>query len=284
MQRGPYQRDRRHLDEPRACGPLSSAGMGDLGREPRPKTSRARGVRSLAAALVVAAAAMLALAWHDVLPGGWRLRGYVRPHWEREAAERAVHRAARLAEFAREPVQRGAVVFLGSSTIERLPLDTAFPGVRCVDRGIGNETLPELLARVPSSLPPEPKAVVVYAGSVDVRWLARPPEEVAKHAEALLDLLAEHAPLASIAWIGVLPDRTQEPGAAARVAALNESLAKLVGRRGGTFVATNRPPLVDDLGRLDGDHSQDDLHLSERGYDVLAAWLRAAFAPLAGGG
>ncbi len=26
-----------------------------------------------------------------------------------------------------------------------------------------------------------------------------------------------------------------------------------------------------DLGRLDGDHSQDDLHLSQRGYDVLAA-------------
>jgi lysophospholipase L1-like esterase len=257
--------------------------MGHAGTRPRRSKSRTHRWATFGAALACGVLATLTLAWHDVLPGGWRLRGYVRPHWEREAAERAAHRAARLAEFAREPVQRDAVVFLGSSTIERFPLATAFPGVTCVDRGIGYESLAELLTRVATSLPPEPKAVVVYTGSVDVRWLARPAEEVARNAEALLDLLAEHVPRARVAWIGVLPDRTQEPRAAARVTALNTMLAELLARRGDTFVPTHRAPLVDVEGRLAHDHSADELHLSERGYAVLAAWLREVFTPLGGG-
>jgi len=257
--------------------------MSDDGTRPRPRRRRARRLASLAGALVALATVALALAWHDVLPGGWRLRGYVRPHWEREAAERATHRAARLAKFAREPIQRGAVVFIGSSTIERFDLAAAFPGVPCVNRGIGDELLGELRSRAASTLPPEPRAIVVYAGSVDVRRTARSAELIAQDAEGLLDLLAARAPGVPIAWIGVLPDRAHAPDVAARVSALNGQLAALVARRGGTFVATHRPPLVDGSGRLARDHSVDDLHLSERGYTVLAAWIREAFAPLAGG-
>jgi lysophospholipase L1-like esterase len=248
----------------------------------RPLRGRARRSASVAAALVTGAAATLALAWFDVLPGGWRLRGYVRPHWQREADERAAHRAARLAEFAEEPVQRGAVAFLGSSTIERFPLDELFPGVRCVDRGIGDESLAELLTRLDRSLPPEPAAIVVYSGAADVRRLARPADEVAREASVLLDALGGLAPGVPVVWIGVLPDRTQEPGVAARVRALNAALEVLVEQRGGTFVATHRAPLIDAEGRLDRAHSSDELHLDERGYAALAGWLRAATPHLSG--
>ncbi|MEZ6021672.1 MAG: hypothetical protein R3F17_16760 [Planctomycetota bacterium] len=43
----------------------------------------------------------LGLAWIDVLPGGWTLRGWVIPHAQREERLRLQHREQRLAEFRR---------------------------------------------------------------------------------------------------------------------------------------------------------------------------------------
>ena len=67
---------------------------------------------------------LLALAWIDVLPGGWRLRGWVTPHPVREAREQAERSAHRLLEFREEnaTAPAGTTVWLGSSTIERFPL------------------------------------------------------------------------------------------------------------------------------------------------------------------
>ncbi|MEZ6014622.1 MAG: GDSL-type esterase/lipase family protein [Planctomycetota bacterium] len=241
--------------------------------------TRSRVLQRSAAALALAAGA-LALAWHDVLPGGWTLRGLVRPHAEREAEARAAHRSLRLAEFEREALAPSAVVFLGSSTIERFPLAEAFPGATTLNRGIGDEPLAQLIERIPRALPEAPRAWVVYAGSVDVRRLARPADAVARDAALLLDALAERAPSAPVVWLGVLPDRTMAPDVASRVAALNAALEALVTARGGVFVDTHRPPLVNAAGALPIAASVDELHLSEAGYAALARWLGDAVPAL----
>lgn len=243
--------------------------------------ARTRALAAAAAALSGLGLLALALAWHDVLPGGWRLRGFVKPHAVRDAEARAAHRAARLALFRSEPAAApGAIVFLGSSTIERFPLREAFPGLHTLNRGIGDEPLAELCARLAVGLPPDPGAFVVYGGSVDARRLGRSAEEVAAEAERVLDALAARAPGAPIAWIGVLPDRTMSADVAARVSACNAALAALSARRGHTFVPTHRAPLVDAAGRLSAAASVDELHLSQDGYEALAGFLREAFPPL----
>ncbi len=218
----------------------------------------------------------LALAWYDVLPGGWRLRGWVQPHEQARAREQARYSAQRVALFAAEngQVAAGAVVFLGSSTIERFPLEELFPAALCLDRGIGSETATELLARLDASLPSAPPAAaVLYVGSMDFRHLGRPPRRVADLAAAVItDLRRRFADL-PIALVGILPEREMPPEMTERLAATNAALAELCAATGCAFVPTDRPPISAAGGSLAPECAADDLHLNDAGYRALARWL-----------
>jgi lysophospholipase L1-like esterase len=232
--------------------------------------------RRAALALVVFVAAGLALAWIDVLPGGWTLRGWVTPHAVRHAREHAAHRARRLAAFEAERAgaPEGAVVFLGSSTIERFPLAERFPGVPCLDRGIGEESLPALLDRLERSLPAAaPAGAVLYLGSIDFRVEGRATARIAALAELALRFLREGRPDLPLAVIGILPERDMPPAMVERLAATNASLAALCERAGVAFVRTDRPPVTGPDGSLVPASAADRLHLNGAGYRALARWL-----------
>lgn len=231
----------------------------------------------LAAAALLGCAAVYAIAaWYHGVPGGWTLRGWVVPHALREARAQAARSAARLATFAREnpAAPEGAVLFLGSSTIEYFPLDELFAGVPCLNRGIGNESAAELLARLEASLPQRPPAgAVLYAASIDFRRLGAAPEEVAARAWAVVRALRERYPDLPVALVGLLSERDFPPGEVARLARTNAALAELASRRELAFVRTDRPPVTLPDGTLAPDASADRLHLNERGYRALAGWI-----------
>ncbi len=240
---------------------------------------------AVVAALLVAALVVLVLVWNDVLPGGWTLRGWVEPHAERAAREQRERSAARLALFRREnpAVPAGAVVFVGSSTIERWPLETSFPAATCVDRGIGNESSAELLERLAGSLPAaRPAGFVVYAASIDFRRENAPPDAVAARVGRVLDALAAaHAGVPTL-LLGLQSERDAPPGFVERLRRTDAALRALARARGVAFLETARPPLVDPQGRLTVACSADDLHLNARGYAVLTDWILAEGGPLAG--
>ena len=228
---------------------------------------------------------VLALAWIDVLPGGWTLRGWVTPHAVREARERAAHAAARREDFARERAgaPAGTVVFLGSSTMERFPLAEHFPGVRCLNRGIGSEPLPELLDRLEESLPrAAPAGAVLYMGSVDLRYRGRDAERIATLAALVVEWLREGRPELPLAVIGILPEREATPEDVERLAAANAALATLCASADAAFVPTDRPPLTLRDGSLALEYSVDRLHLNDEGYRVLAGWLLSEGGPVGG--
>ena len=236
--------------------------------------------RTLALLSIPMAAVLLvgSLAWYDLLPGGWRLRGWVVPHAERSAREQREHSRARLEAFARENpgVPAGAVVFLGSSTIERFPLEEAFPGAPCVDRGIGNETATELLARLEASRPTAPAGgFVLYAGSLDFRREGAPAAVVRDRVARLLDRLQALQPDRPAALIGLLSERGADAGFVGRWRAVNRALEVLCRERGVAFVTTDRPPLTSPTGSLSEALSDDRLHLDRQGYRQLARWLLA---------
>lgn len=234
-------------------------------------------LRRVLLALPFAAATVLVLSWTHVLPGGSRMRAWLMPHAVREARDIEEHAARRRLAFAAEaPPPAGAVVFLGSSTIERFPLAASFPGVPCVDRGIGNESLPRLLERLDASLPAaRPAAAVLYLGSIDFRVHGRAPARIADLAGLAVRWIRErHADL-PVALIGILPERDMPPEMVARLAETNAALAALCATRGYAFVATDVAPITAADGSLEPALAADRLHLNEAGYAALAARLRA---------
>jgi lysophospholipase L1-like esterase len=179
------------------------------------------------------------------------------------------------------PVEPGAVIFLGSSTIARLPLDL-FPTVRTANLGASDMDALELRDRLAQELSADakPSGIVLYAGSYDLRTERRgggeppPPPEIRDRVAALVQDLQARFPGIPIALIEILPARDQTQTMREGLAELNAGLASLARDRGLTFVRTSRPPLAAGDGNLPESMSTDSVHLNGAGYRVLAQWIQ----------
>jgi lysophospholipase L1-like esterase len=218
----------------------------------------------------IAAVLALALAWNDVLPGGWRLRSFFRPDARAQARQDLAHLGERLAEFRREgpTIAPGSILFLGSSTIERFPFAEVFPGKPCVGRGVANLSASNLIANLSAFIPPVRSAgVVLYIGAVDWRASGRDDGVLVDRVAAVVDATARELPGVPILLVGILPEReTPLRGA-------NERLAALAAARSITFVDPARPPIADRSGALAEELSTDRFHLNAEGYRHLARWI-----------
>ena len=131
----------------------------------------------------------LVLAWLDRLPGGHRLRTAFEPLAMRDRRAVIAHAAERLALFQRANAELvdGAILFVGSSTIERFPLAESFPSTRCANRGVANQSARDLLDQLDGILPAvRPGGVVLYTGSIDFERGASE-RVVAERVSAVLD-------------------------------------------------------------------------------------------------
>lgn len=231
------------------------------------------------AVLAFVASAWLAAAWLDLVPGGWRLRRLV-GHDEGAAAYRRA-REQRLADFAAQTCPPGALVFLGSSTVERFDLARWFPLTPTLNRGIGNEPIEDLEARALSSIPADAQALVLYAGSIDFRRTASDQVDViADRIDRLLGRLVAERSSCELVVLGILPERAMTPERVAALARLNAHLSEHARARGALFVEAARAPLALDSGALSEGFSCDSLHLSDEGYAVLAGWIAEALPAL----
>lgn len=230
-------------------------------------------VRPFLVFVLALAAGYGALAWFDLVPGGWRLRTFVVPETVRSSRQRYHHRLGRLARFAAEQAPPGALVFLGSSTIERFDLLAHFPLVPTLNRGIGDEDLALLRSRLGASLPPDPAGAVLYAGSIDFRRYGQAPDLLAGRVAELIAELRDLRPGLPVTLLGLLPEVDFSPEQVASLVETNAALAQAAAGAGATFLATARPPVVLESGALNPAFAADRLHLSGAGYEHLADWL-----------
>lgn len=233
-------------------------------------------LRSLALA-GLCASAYGAGAWLDVLPGGWGLRAQFEPPAAETQRADALHVLARLRAFARGDflAGHGAVLLLGSSTIERWPVEDCFPGKLVQNRGLANASL-ELEERVFDACLPRltPGGVVLYAGSFDLREPHEPIEQALARLPRLVQRLrVRFGPALPIALLGILPARHMDEAAHKALDAANETLRVLARENALAFVPTARAPLANAEGALAEELSADELHLDAAGYRVLARWL-----------
>ncbi len=219
---------------------------------------------------------VLVLSWNDMLPGGWRLRGLVLGEAGRESWTRERHAAHRLELFSasREAVPQGGIIFLGSSTIERFPLAEVFPGKPCLNRGINGDTVLELSSRLDESLPAsKPAALIVAIGGNDLRRVGLSAKVASEQAARLMDELRRRYPDVPITWIGLFGESRASERELEQAQRYNEATKREAQRRGITFLATQREPLVDAEGRLQVRLAADRYHLNEDGYRVLGDWI-----------
>jgi lysophospholipase L1-like esterase len=232
---------------------------------------RRRTLLALGAACLLA---YLSLAWFELVPGGWRLRNLFEPHQAREARRQQEYRAARLRAFEQEaPLSPRPVVFLGSSTIERFPLEASFPGRACLNRGVAFEDSRLLRERLDVGVPADAAGFVLYVASIDLRFQNASAEAVAVALRETVSSLRNAHGQVPIAVIGLLSERSLDPEGVARLARANAALASEAERLGCSFVSTTVAPLTTESGQLARSLSSDELHLSPAGYAVLSERL-----------
>jgi lysophospholipase L1-like esterase len=230
---------------------------------------------TLIAGLIVVAG----LWWVDVIPGWWDLQHAGKDIEQIDAERRASHREARLTTFAADKAKPGSVLFLGSSTIERMPYSLLFPGAPTVNRGVGDEASRLLHERLESSVDesiwPTVTGVVIYAGALDRLREAAPAEVIADRVDAIVADVLDLAPQAEVLVLGLLPQRDTGLAEGRDLDATNTALRVIAQNRDRVaFLNSNRAPLRTPAGALATGYSVDRLHLNGDGYQVLSEWIR----------
>jgi lysophospholipase L1-like esterase len=183
----------------------------------------------------------------------------------------------RLVGYVREArrAPSGTVVFVGSSSVVRFPLEQLFPGAPALNRGLHAERLADTMRRLRWTLPvARPSGVIVWAGADDLRALAADPLVIVERLARLLDAIDVQLPGVSITLLGALPWCDQTATALDRLRRLNEGLRALAFARGIAFVGVDRPPLTNAGGGLAPELAdRDRKHLGFAGYEQLARWI-----------
>lgn len=171
-------------------------------------------------------------------------------------------------EDERKPPPRGAILFLGSSSIRLWKLDRSFPDLDAINRGFGGSEISDSIEHASRIvLPYRPRTIVFYAGDNDIA-AGKTPERVAADFKRLVDIVHADLPETRIVYISIKPSiaRWQLVDAMRDANRRIEKLCAADERL--LFVDIDRPMLGED-GRPRRELLVDDgLHLSEKGYEL----------------
>lgn len=182
----------------------------------------------------------------------------------------------------RKTRDRDAIVFVGDSIIEgwhTLAEDCAGLGVKLVNRGVGADTLPNLVYRLQDDvLSINPRALVILIGTNDLSE-HESPEQIAGNLREVLTRVRAAYPKIPIAWCLVMPRRGDD-NYPALVRDLNARIVELAKSDPLSTVCDTFTPLA-----LPDGSSKPECFLSDRLHPNaagLAVWKDALYPVLAG--
>lgn len=192
----------------------------------------------------------------------------------------AEHHAARLAEFAKEPLTRGGTVFIGNSITEFGDWRALLGDSSVVNRGIAGDITFGILRRLDDIVRRQPSKVFLEAGINDIAKNVAP-ATVARNVSAIVAALRRGSPQTEIHVISVLPTndavKNEYPDAFNkndRVEAVNTLLRKNAARDKFIYIDLHQA-LRDPNGKLDPRFAESDgLHLNAEGYRVWITVLK----------
>ncbi len=167
------------------------------------------------------------------------------------------------------PPPRGAILFIGSSTVRLWTnLAEAFPGHQVINRGFGGSQLSDSVAFVDRIVTPyRPKLVFLYAGDNDI-VAGKTPERIMSAFKAFVEQIHSALPATRIAYLAIKPCPAREKFLA-QVKTTNRLIREYVASNDQLlFIDTFTPMLTAD-GRPRADvYLKDGLHPNARGYGL----------------
>lgn len=190
--------------------------------------------------------------------------------WERDMQRFA-------AEDATNPPPKGAVLFVGSSSIRMwATLAQDFPGIAVVNRGFGGSEIRDSTWYADRIVVPyAPRTIVFYAGENDLNS-GRSPQQVLGDFRAFVERVRRDLPRARIVLVSIKPSplrAAQLPAQREANALLREEIART---RNAVFVDVATPMLGADGQPRAELFIEDRLHMNHAGYEI---W-RGLIAPL----
>jgi lysophospholipase L1-like esterase len=278
--------------------PAEAHVVGSPGKVNTPVAAKVLGIVLLTLWLPIAAEAQRTAA-PPVAPSAARGRGPVQPQVPAWEAQERVDQNSRLAHeqlLAKRTQGRIDIYFAGDSIVRRwgatdYPLLLAnwnqnFRGWNAANFGWGADRTQNILWRLQNGELDgvHPKVIVLLAGTNNV---GRQPgteatiTEITRGIEAIVSLMREKAPAATIIVTGIFP-RNDNLAVMPTITAINARIAKLADGRTVRFLNVN-DKLADANGVLvEGVMNPDHLHPSLTGYQIWADALKPIFTELLG--
>ena len=170
---------------------------------------------------------------------------------------------------AKQPPPKGAILFIGSSSIRMwTDLATDFAGKKLINRGFGGSQIADstyFADRI--VIPYRPKMIVMYAGDNDLND-GKTPEQVFADYKAFVDKVRAKLPKVKIAYIAVKPSPSRA-NLMPKAAAANELIRGYSTRkRNLSYIDIYTPMLGPDGQPRKELFLADMLHMNRGGYDV----------------
>jgi lysophospholipase L1-like esterase len=190
------------------------------------------------------------------------------------------HYNKRLAEFRKESVEKGKIIFLGNSITEGGQWHQLTDNKSRINRGIGGDVTFGILNRLDEIIAREPSKIFILIGINDISK-DFPDAVIANNLKRIVQILKVKLPSTKIYLQSVLPVNPLYPkfpqhyDKADHVVSVNKLIKELAIAEGVTFV--NLYPLfLDNAGHLDEKLTGDGLHLNGEGYKVWIEFLKSS--------
>lgn len=184
----------------------------------------------------------------------------------------------RLAAHQKEGMPTGAIVWIGDSITEQGWWSFLSKEKNIVNRGIGGDTTPGMLARLPEILESSPSKIFLMAGVNDLSG-NRPVEEVAANIRKMLEMIRERVPSCEVYLQSVLTPNNDvlaypyAKGKQAQTHALNEMLEAFC--REGLATWVDLASLMhNERGEIREELTKDGIHIHPEAYVIWVEHLK----------
>ena len=188
------------------------------------------------------------------------------------------HYHKRLAEFKKETVEKGKIIFLGNSITEGGQWHQLTDNKSRINRGIGGDVTFGILNRLDEIISHQPSKIFILIGVNDI-GKDFPDVVIINNYKKIIQLLKVKLPSTKVYIQSILPVNPLYPkfpqhyDKGDHVLSVNKLLRELAIAEGVTFI--NLYPLfLNQAGHLDAKYTTDGLHLNAEGYKVWNEHLK----------